>query len=318
MSSYSGLLSIPEVMSEWAVYETTYDVIDAASAGGPVAGPSAPRAMFSSSLAPKHTMGADALSHSESTSSGTPSTHGLPFLPTEWGFFPDLPILPFMPFLPPMALPMYAPPYAPIAPPSSDADRVSVKRNREEDAVGSSEGECRPTKVARRHKIQQEIFTCGWKCEHDSICGYRGISQEVWQHLRVQHEQKPAKIAPIPKPVVCGWNGCTHRGLPRTLTEHWLEVHKSACLADSELNDGLMACRVCHSTGAHQGVGNRRRRGHMKLASLPKHLRTTHWGVLEFCDNCGRESRSDVFDKGDRDHRGQCLLVFMRDSPHCI
>ncbi|TFY50538.1 hypothetical protein EVJ58_g11007 [Rhodofomes roseus] len=348
LPSFDSMAAIPGIASEYDQYTGFNFPVDYSWEGGPIAGPSAPRAT-SSSLVDDHTFDVDdwldpaMWETATATATSTSPKPGPLVLPEDWDFAPNFPNL--------ITTELSASPRSKClseagrAPRSSSSHslcvgapapptecRATLKRRREDDTGDEGADDEHPHMVSRhrqsRRKLDLKTYPCMWKLAEGGVCNFEGTSQVMWAHMRKTHKVKAKKVT-VPKDVRCGWDGCAHSALPEDMAEHWSKTHKSAHLVRSGLTHAYKAarvtCRLCphadedEDSGAGTGKGKAAKANGKKkrLDSLVRHMRIKHWKDYKFCDNCGKPWRSDVFDKAARDHRGDCLLAFMDGSPNC-
>ncbi|KAH9834422.1 uncharacterized protein C8Q71DRAFT_859428 [Rhodofomes roseus] len=331
LPSFDSMAAFPGIASEYHQYTAFNNfLVDYSWEGGPIAGPSAPRAT-SSPLVDDHTFDVDdwldpaMWETATATATSTSPKPGPLVLPEGWDFAPNLPnLLTAELSKSPRSSSSYLCVDSP-APPTEG--RSTLKRRRENDTGDEGDDDEHPHKITRhrqsRRKLELKTYPCRWKLAEGGVCNFEGTSQVMWAHMRKTHKVKAKKV-PVPEDVRCGWDGCAYSALPEDMAAHWTERHKSAHLERSGLTRALKAarltCLLCPHADEDEGTGKRKAKANGKkkrLDGLVRHLRTVHWKDYKFCDHCGKEFRSDVFDKPARDHRGDCLLAFMDGSPNC-
>ncbi|KAH9834431.1 uncharacterized protein C8Q71DRAFT_859432 [Rhodofomes roseus] len=192
--------------------------------------------------------------------------------------------------------------------PAATEPQMGGKRKRDASDVGASSSAQRrsrgprapqTTSQARHTHGQREVMTCK--------CGEKGTSQELWDHVREKHGIEPLPV-PAPREFRCGWMDCEYRAPNKDMAAHWNIAHKGHpadyVWAIEEGKAVRFHCRVCPD-GQTSTVAN---------GELVRHLKTVHWSLKKWCDNCGKWCRADVFDTAKRDHRRDCLKELMNSA----
>ncbi|KZT66733.1 hypothetical protein DAEQUDRAFT_813308 [Daedalea quercina L-15889] len=190
---------------------------------------------------------------------------------------------------------------APPAPPASVASMTA----------------CAATIVATppAHTDEDGYITCTWKQADGSICGAQHQVEELWGHMRMQHDMAGlGKPQSAPQVERCGWDKCEEEGLHDALFKHWTDTHKKE-VADEVRKAGagfnpVVKCKICPPTPT-EGKGA----GWVKKEALTRHVITTHWmtatDLMHWCDICQAFRRKER-GGGIAGHRRTCLMRLMK------